>query len=721
MSQETTTRSRRRPEPDVEDSVALRIAVLAALILAATAVLREGVGSSLLWLVVLVGYPTVYALAYHARYQRPGLLRLMVNGLALLVVVGFVAAFQGVTSIAELQVPLAEVFLWLLLVQGLETTTRRGLAVSLLASVVLVAIAGVFAISMAIAPFLLAWALAAITALVLAHRCELATLPRLGPAPEARRDVPRAVVIGALLLVVVIAVGAAVFMVVPVAGTNRALTFPAQLPSGAESVPVLGGISNPSLGGADPSRPAQAGRASAPRASFGYFGFSDRLDTGVRGRPDETLVMRVRASAPDFWRGQTFDAWDGRVWTATLTEPEILRGDQPIRVPRVLTDGPAVGIVGTEDLVQTYYVERAGPNVIFAAATPTRVYFPERAIFQVPDGSLRAGVQLEEDSVYTVVSQRVLATEEALRRGDAFRVTPDAITERYARPPVTTDRVRELAASVTANAPTTYDKVRALEAWMAAHTRYTLDIPPLPKGADAVDQFLFVDRKGFCEQIGTSLVVMLRSLGIPARLVVGYATGERNPFTGLYEVRAKDAHAWAEVYFPGIGWQGFDPTAKVPLAGDSALDAAGTGALSYLQAHVSLPGWVGPVVGVLAVLVLTGFGVRALLRRRRTRPVPLTSWAATRLARIEAVGARRGRPRAPGETTPRYLAALGADDEGFADDLAHAARTLDAAMFGPDPPDADACARVDALVDRLETEWRDARRPSDLLPVGASR
>ena len=68
---------------------------------------------------------------------------------------------------------------------------------------------------------------------------------------------------------------------------------------------------------------------------------------------------------------------------------------------------------------------------------------------------------------------------------------------------------------------------------------------------DAVDQFLFVDKEGFCEQIGTSLVVMLRSLGIPARLVVGYAAGERNPFTGLYEVRGKDAHAWAEVYFPG--------------------------------------------------------------------------------------------------------------------------------------------------------------------------
>ena len=79
-------------------------------------------------------------------------------------------------------------------------------------------------------------------------------------------------------------------------------------------------------------------------------------------------------------------------------------------------------------------------------------------------------------------------------------------------------------------------------------------------GADAVDQYLFVDHKGFCEQIGTALVVMLRELGVPARLAVGYTPGERNPFTGLYEVKASDAHAWPELYFEGYGWLRFEPT-----------------------------------------------------------------------------------------------------------------------------------------------------------------
>ena len=105
--------------------------------------------------------------------------------------------------------------------------------------------------------------------------------------------------------------------------------------------------------------------------------------------------------------------------------------------------------------------------------------------------------------------------------------------------------------------------------WIATHTQYSLNPPRLGAGEDAVEQFLFEDQRGFCEQIATSLVVMLRSVGIPARLTAGYAAGRRNPFSGLYEVRASDAHAYAEVLFPGVGWQAFDPTADVPLAGES--------------------------------------------------------------------------------------------------------------------------------------------------------
>ena len=153
---------------------------------------------------------------------------------------------------------------------------------------------------------------------------------------------------------------------------------------------------------------------------------------------------------------------------------------------------------------------------------------------------------------------------------------------------------------------------------------------------------------------------MLRSQGIAARLAAGYTPGERNPFTGFYEVRARDAHAWAEVYFPTIGWQAFDPTAQVPLAGDAPPDAARVGLRAYLSRH--LPDLRSPLGAILALAALIGAIVlwrqplRAMLlrlRRRRHR-----SWAELQLARLEAIGADLGREREPGETVVEYAAAL---------------------------------------------------------------
>ena len=254
-------------------------------------------------------------------------------------------------------------------------------------------------------------------------------------------------------------------------------------------------------------------------------------------------------------------------------------------------------------------------------------------------------------------------TAERLRAtGDASEtVTPASLLARYTQLPDVPDRVRRLAEQITRNEFSTYDKVQAIERWMGANTRYSLDIPWLPPGEDAVDRFLFEDRIGFCEQIGSSLVVMLRSQGVPARLAVGYAPGERNPFTGLYEVRAKDAHAWAEVYFPGLGWQGFDPTAQVPLAGEAPPDAARVGLRAYLGRH--LPDLSQRLLAVLAaglVLVAVALWRRPLAaawarwrERRRSR-----SWAESQLRRLEAVGRDLGRARHPGETAHEYAAAL---------------------------------------------------------------
>jgi hypothetical protein len=160
---------------------------------------------------------------------------------------------------------------------------------------------------------------------------------------------------------------------------------------------------------------------------------------------------------------------------------------------------------------------------------------------------------------------------------------------------------------------------------------------------DVVEYFLFEQRRGYCEQFSSSLAVMARSLGIPARVATGYAPGEYNPFTGLYEVRASDAHAWVEVYFPGYGWSTFDPTPSfdstpwqyrqasnlqggqvfgflAKRAGETlgpALGAAGT----LVRGVASLDPLSIIVVGTLVVGVcLMSVHARKYLARRRRKP-----------------------------------------------------------------------------------------------------
>jgi transglutaminase-like putative cysteine protease len=315
------------------------------------------------------------------------------------------------------------------------------------------------------------------------------------------------------------------------------------------------------------------------------------------------------------------------------------------------------------DFVQTVFVEQPGPNLIFSAYAPARVYFTDRTLFELDDGTVRTAVHLPEGAVYTVVSRRTPVTAELLRASDGVPVSlSPALQSRYTQlPDDVPARVTDLAERVAAGAPTTFDKVKALEAWMAANTSYTLDIPPLPAGADAVDQYLFVDRQGFCEQIGTSLVVMLRSLGVPARLAVGFTPGERNPFTGLWEVRAKDAHAWAEVWFPGVGWQAFDPTASVPFAGDPFSSAAGAGLATFLKNRLpSVPSWFsdGAVVAVAAGIPVGTIAWLAVQRRRRRRAWDALPWSARQLDRLERTGARMGRSRREWESASRYADVL---------------------------------------------------------------
>ncbi len=693
--------------PPAEGSKALRVAVLIAVLAAALGVLRLGIGGPVLVVAVVVGIPAASLYSYKAReragYGRKALLALA----ALVALVQFLSSASALVGggISALQVPLAELFLWVQVLHSLDLPSRRDLLFSLLSSLTLIVLGAALSTAMAFGVHLVIWAVAAVASLVIAHRRQLEETAALGPARANSPRWPRPRDLHPLGSV--LAVATATFLFLPPVGSTRVLALPTRI---TDVVPVAqpGGLSNPTLGPVDAV--AEGSLAQTPRASFGYFGFSRTLDTAARGRPDNTLVMRVRASRPDFWRGQTFDVWDGRRWRISTEEATEVRGRGPLEVTPPPEDR-FVQYLG-KPFVQTYYLERSGPNVVFGAYKADLLYLPVSSVFTLSDGTIRTGVELGAGTVYAVVSRRPDVTAKLLRSAPAGDPRlPSSFLDRYTRLPEVPPRVRALAQEITAHAPNVYDKVLAIEAWLAENTEYTLDVPALAPGADAVEQFLFVDRKGFCEQIGTSLVVMLRSLGIPARLAVGYTPGRRNAITGLFEVRASDAHAWAEVYFPKYGWQGFDPTASVPLSGDATVPTAGAALGSYLVDRLPkltphAPA-LGALVGGVSVTVLGRTCWRARSRRRRRR-LRQRSWAGACRERLETAGLGFGRPRHPDETTGEYAERLSL--QAHLPDLRELVAVLEAERFSGAPVSAERRQLATDVLHELEASLPGGRR-----------
>jgi hypothetical protein len=292
-------------------------------------------------------------------------------------------------------------------------------------------------------------------------------------------------------------------------------------------------------------------------------------------------------------------------------------------------------------------------------------------------GGLRVGEPIKAGTTYTILSRRPDFSTPALRA--ASEDYPAEIKSRYLQLPGNISmRVRDLARQVTANALTSYDKAQALSDYLRS-VRYDPFPPPQPPGSETVDNFLFVDKRGVCEQFATAHVVMLRALGIPARLVAGYGAGEHNPLSGYYAVHASDAHAWTEVYFPGYGWVPFDPTpgwTPSPYTA-SVRPWIFSNALDSLPGQVFATGaaFVGAAFGSLNfILVLIVLAALAILlfrwrKARRFRPAQPSNIDRDpnrlRILAAYRAGQRRlGLYRAQAETPREFAGKIAGDDWG---------------------------------------------------------
>jgi transglutaminase-like putative cysteine protease len=447
-----------------------------------------------------------------------------------------------------------------------------------------------------------------------------------------------------------------------------------------------------------------------------YYGFDSQLDLGYRGGLNDTLMMYVRSPVWSYWRSHAFDHYDGRHWMQSQ------RDLTPIEPASTYYFRFIYPFPSGDYFVQTYYIARRMPNLVFTGGKPTDMIFPAERVSMDFTGGIRAPQELRPDMAYSVWSIRQNFDPEALRA--AGTDYPADIADTYLQLPGTvTARTRGLARDLTRDMPTAYDKAVALRDYLRETYPYNQFPPPHAQGADAVDQFLFVDREGVCEHYATAMIVMLRSMGVPARLATGYGSGTHNPITGFYEVRAKDAHAWVEVYFPEHGWAPFDPTpgwTSDPQSGplrrwlfSGVAERMGMGgltssvsqigaAMGALFAAISGPlSVIGAVVGALGAVIALGWGTWTLWRWWRAgHPPRLRGLHAHPNRRRIFAAYRRAQRRL---RSRRALTQTVQEHANAHPDLAGIAAAVDVAAYRPEPPD-------EGLVEAVQEWLRGLRR-----------
>src|SRR6266498_2431260 len=264
-----------------------------------------------------------------------------------------------------------------------------------------------------------------------------------------------------------------------------------------------------------------------------------------------------------YWRVITYDIYTGGGWATTLTESERYSADEYIfnNIPqgyRLLDQE----IHKTEDTDTRLFW--SGHLVLVDKPYETAWRTPPNTVDSTTDSFLSADMMgaITDAGPYHAQSFVPLASADQMRASP--QTYPELIQQKYlALPKTVPDRVIDRARDLTANLTNTYDKAEALQTFLRTYP-YTLDVPPPPPDRDVADYFLFDLKKGYCDYYATSMVVMARSIGLPARLVTGYASGTYVPTTATYIVHAAEAHSWPEIYFSGIGWVEFEPTASQP-------------------------------------------------------------------------------------------------------------------------------------------------------------
>jgi hypothetical protein len=295
-------------------------------------------------------------------------------------------------------------------------------------------------------------------------------------------------------------------------------------------------------------------------------GFSSRVTLGEIGeiKASSRPVMHIRIFHTDRvgglkWRGGALGTFDGKRWTNSNPRFRVAasQGHISLLPSAERRAGTHISYDVEFDAIDT--------DALFFAGVPEGVDLAEPHLIRDTGGGFSLGHRPPEGFHYEGYSLLEGLPENAPVRNPPPSLDEDSVVADLALPPALDPRIRSLARDFAFGATTDLERARALEHRLRTGYGYTLSLPSR-EVADPLAYFLFTRKKGHCEYFASAMAVMLRTLGIPARLAIGFESGIYNPITDLWLIRASDAHTWVEAWIPGHGWTTFDPTPSDPNA-----------------------------------------------------------------------------------------------------------------------------------------------------------
>jgi transglutaminase-like putative cysteine protease len=307
----------------------------------------------------------------------------------------------------------------------------------------------------------------------------------------------------------------------------------------------------------------EAGEGKEPAVKkIGYGTNDSRL--GGPFLADDTVVFYAEAKKRHYWRVETKDIYTGKGWESS-DSVEIRTFERENDVMKWFDES-----VDKEMLTATVnFHERLFSHLVYPAGL-TSVNVSGDVVFRLHAANEKIYVTNRESyavrlSGYEMIYEYPSFSLETLRQVPV--IEDRELLQRYTQlPPNLPERVKQLAQRITNGKENQYDKVKAIEQYFSFNGYFyeTKDVAVPGEQEDYVDQFLFETKKGYCDNFSTSMIVLLRSVGIPARWVKGYTSGQlvHSGENGMnvYEITNNNAHSWVEVYFEGVGWVPFEPT-----------------------------------------------------------------------------------------------------------------------------------------------------------------